>query len=177
VRETAEEIAVLQALIDRSHNATGPHMRSIIHPGKHSLTARQVVRLLEGMKTVAVAAPAPNGDPLVAPMDGWFLHGKFFFSSSGDSIRIKGLRKRPRASIAYLEGERFLISAHGHAEPMFKGHPDVGEIDAIFRGHYGASAFDWSDEGVTYGSMRIPSSPIRGRRRCSRANGEREAPP
>jgi hypothetical protein len=25
------------------------------------------------MKTVAVAAPAPSGDPLVAPMDGWFL--------------------------------------------------------------------------------------------------------
>lgn len=45
-------------------------------------------------------------------MDGWFLHGKFFFSSSSDSIRIKGLRKRPRASIAYFEGEKFLINAH-----------------------------------------------------------------
>jgi hypothetical protein len=40
-------------------------------------------------------------------MDGWYLHGKFFFSSSDDSIRIKGLRKRARASIAYFEGERF----------------------------------------------------------------------
>jgi general stress protein 26 len=96
------------------------------------LTAKQVVKLLDGMKTVAVAAPAPNGDPLVGPMDGWFLHGKFFFSSGGDAIRIRGLRKRPRASIAYFEGEKCLVNAHGHAELMYRGHPAVGEIDAIF---------------------------------------------
>ncbi|TME77661.1 MAG: pyridoxamine 5'-phosphate oxidase family protein [Chloroflexi bacterium] len=148
MRETAKELATLQALIDRSLKSTGPHMKGIIHPGKYSLNAKQVVKLIDGMKTIAVAAPAPNGDPLVAPMDGWFLHGKFFFSSSGDSIRVKGLRTRPRASIAYFEGERFLINAHGPVELMFKGHPDVSEIDAIFDRHYGSSAFDWSDEGV-----------------------------
>ena len=107
------ELATLQALIDRSFKRTGPHMKAIIDPGRYSLNARQVVKLIDGMKTVAVAALAPNGDPLVAPMDGWFLRGKFFFSSGGDSIRIKGLRKRPRASIAYFEGEKFLINAHG----------------------------------------------------------------
>jgi general stress protein 26 len=148
MRETASELTELQRLIDRSLAKTRPHMRAIIHPGKYSLNAKQVVKLLDGMKTVAVAAPAPNGDPLVAPMDGWFLHGKFFFSSSGDAVRIRGLRKRPRASIAHFEGERFLINAHGHAELMFKDHPDVAEIDAIFHDHYGGSAFDWSDEGV-----------------------------
>ena len=148
MRETTAELAELQALIDRSLAQTGPHMRAIVHPGKYSLNAKQVVKLLDGMKTVAVAAAAPNGDPLVAPMDGWFLHGRFYFSSGGDAVRIRGLRKRPRASIAYFEGERFLINAHGHAELMFKDHPDVAEIDAIFREHYGSSAFDWSDEGV-----------------------------
>ena len=148
MRETAKELAALQALIDRSFKRTGPHMKAIIHPGKYSLNAKQVVKLLDGMKTVAVAAPAPNGDPLVAPMDGWFLHGKFFFSSGGDSIRVKGLRKRPRASIAYFEGEKFLINAHGPVVLMFKGHPEVDEIDETFKKHYGGSAFDWSDEGV-----------------------------
>jgi Pyridoxamine 5'-phosphate oxidase len=148
VRETAAEMTELQHLIDRSLARTRPHMRAIIHPEKYSLSAKQVVKLLDGMRTVAVAAPAPNGDPLVAPMDGWFVHGKFFFSSSGDAVRIRGLQKRPRASIAYFDGERFLISAHGHAEVMPKGHADIGEIDAIFRDHYGSSAFDWSDEGV-----------------------------
>jgi hypothetical protein len=148
VRESAKELATLQTLIDGSLKRTGPHMKAIIHPGKYSLNAKQVVKLLDGMRTVAVAAPAPNGDPLVAPMDGWFLHGKFFFSSGGDSIRIRGLRKRPRASIAYFEGEKFLINAHGPVVLMFKGHPDVGEIDDTFKKHYGSSAFDWSDEGV-----------------------------
>ena len=125
-----------------------PHMRAIVHPGKYSLNAKQVVKLLDGMKTIAVAAPAPNGDPLVAPMDGWFLHGKFYFSSGSDAVRIRGLQKRARASVAYFEGERFLITAHGHAELMFKGHPGVTEIDAVFHDHYGGSAFDWSEEGV-----------------------------
>ena len=100
------------------------------------------------MKTIAVAGPAPNGDPLVGPMDGWFLHGKFFWSSGGDAVRIRGLAKRPRASAVYYEGERFAITAHGHAELMYAGHPDVGEIDVIFRAHYGGSAFDWSERGV-----------------------------
>ena len=116
MRETAAELAELQALIDRSHAGAKPHMAGIIHPGKYSLTAAQVVRLFDGMKTIAVAAPAPNGDPLVGPMDGWFLHGKFFWSSGGDAVRIKGLTKRPRASAVYYEGERFAITAHGHAE-------------------------------------------------------------
>lgn len=148
VRETPSELAALQTLIDRSLERTGPHMKAIVHPGEYSLSAKQVVKLLDGMKTVAVAAPGPNGDPLVAPMDGWFLHGRFFFSSSADSVRVKGLRKRPRASIAYFEGERFLINAHGPAVLMFRGHPEVTEIDAIFKEHYGGSAFDWSDDGV-----------------------------
>jgi hypothetical protein len=148
VRETAAELKALHDLIDRSHKRIGPHMKAITEPLKYSLSAKQVVKLLDGMKTVAVAAPAPNGDPLVAPMDGWFLHGKFFFSSGGESVRIRGLRKRPRASIAYFEGEKFLINAHGPVELMFKGHPDVAEIDATFTMHYGGSAFDWSDAGV-----------------------------
>lgn len=148
MRETAEELATLQALIDRSHKRIGPHMKAITDPRNYALSAKQVVKLLDGMKTVAVAAPAPSGDPLVAPMDGWFLHGKFFFSSGGESIRINGLKRRPRASIAYFEGEKFLINAHGPVELMFKGHPDVEEIDAAFKKQYGGSAFDWSDEGV-----------------------------
>jgi hypothetical protein len=148
VRETAADLKALQELIDRSHKRIGPHMKAITEPRKYALSAKQVVKLLDGMKTVAVAAPAPNGDPLVAPMDGWFLHGRFFFSSGGDSVRIAGLRKRPRASIAFFEGERFLINAHGPVVLMFKGHPEVGEIDGVFSKHYGGSAFDWSDNGV-----------------------------
>ena len=144
MRETEAELRELQALIDRSHKRIGKHMGSITHPKKYSLTAEQVVKLLDGMKTVAVAAPSPSGDPLVAPMDGWFLHGKFFFSSSGESVRIRGLKKRPRASIACFEGEKFLINAHGPVVLMGKGHPEVGEIDEVFKTHYGASAFEWA---------------------------------
>jgi hypothetical protein len=86
-------------LIDRSLKRTGPHMKGFIHPGKYSLSAKQAVKLLDGMRTIAVAASAPNGDPHVAPMDGWFLHGKFFFSSSSDSVRIRACASaRGRAS-------------------------------------------------------------------------------
>jgi hypothetical protein len=148
MRETAGELDELQALIDRSHARIGAHIGDITHPDRYALSARQVVRLLDGMQTVAVAAPAPNGDPLVAPMDGWFLHGRFYFSSAGNSVRIRGLQKRPRASIAFFEGERFLINAHGPVVLLAKGDPDVGEIDEVFRKHYGGSAFDWGEGSV-----------------------------
>jgi Pyridoxamine 5'-phosphate oxidase len=148
MRETAGELAQLQALIDRSHARIGTHMGNITHPDRYALSARQVVRLLDGMQTVAVAAPAPNGDPLVAPMDGWFLHGRFYFSSAGDSVRIRGLQRRARASIAFFDAERFLINAHGPVVLLAQDHPDVGEIDEVFRGHYGGSAFDWAEGSV-----------------------------
>ncbi len=148
MRETDAELVALQALIDRSNERVGAHMRGIIHPGRYTLSARQAVKLLDGMHTIAVAAPARNGDPLVGPMDGWFLHGKFFFSSSGDAARIRGLRRHPAVSVVYYEREDFAITAHGHAELMFADHAEVTEIDEIFRSHYGGSAFDWSADGV-----------------------------
>ena len=51
MREAARELATLQSLIDRSFTRTGPHMKAIIHPGRYSLNAKQVVKLLDGMKT------------------------------------------------------------------------------------------------------------------------------
>jgi hypothetical protein len=149
MRETPTELDQLQSLIDRSHARIGTHMGNITDPDQYALNAQQVVRLLDGMHTVAVAAPAPNGDPLVAPMDGWFLHGRFYFSSAGNSIRIRGLRKRPRASIAFFDGERFLVNAHGPVVLLEQGNPDVAEIDEVFRKHYGESAFEWG-EGTLY---------------------------
>lgn len=49
-----------------------------------------------------VATPAPNGDPLVGPMDGRFLHGKFFFSSGGDAVRIRVEAVTPWPSMGAL---------------------------------------------------------------------------
>ena len=81
-------------------------------------------------------------------MDGWFLHGRFYFSSAGSSVRIRGLQKLPRASIAFFDAERFLINAHGPVVLLAKGDPGVDEIDEVFRGHYGGSAFDWGEGSV-----------------------------
>ena len=45
--------------------------------------------------------------------------------------------------------ERFLVNAHGPVVLLEEGHPEVGEIDGVFREHYGGSAFDWG-EGCVY---------------------------
>lgn len=34
MRETAEDLAALRALLDRSYAAAGPHARTIIEPGR-----------------------------------------------------------------------------------------------------------------------------------------------
>jgi len=48
----------------------------------------------------------------------------------------------------YFDGEKFAVTAHGHAQLMDRGYPEVGEIDAIFKEHYESSAFDWSEHGA-----------------------------
>ncbi len=52
--ESDVEVLELQALLDRSMDDAGAHMRSIFGP-RHRLSARQVCDLLHGVKQVAAA--------------------------------------------------------------------------------------------------------------------------
>lgn len=115
VLETPEEITELQGLLDRSAAGAGAHLRDII-TDERRLTAEQVCEKLTGMRLLTLATVTADGRPLAGPVDGYFLHGSFWFGSSPDSVRMRHLAARPAVTATYLPGEELAVTVHGRAE-------------------------------------------------------------
>jgi len=133
--ETQEEIGRLQELLDRSAAAAGPHLRGII-TGDRRVTAARVCELLQGMRLLVLATVTSDGRPLAGPVDGYFLHGSFWFSSGRDSVRMRHLAARPAVSATYLPGEDLAVTVHGRAELFELGDPSRGELRQAMLDHY-----------------------------------------
>jgi Pyridoxamine 5'-phosphate oxidase len=117
VRETAEDLAELQALLDRSYEAAGVHLLRILTPERR-LTAEQVAERLTGMCLLALATVTADGRPIVGPVDGIFYRGAFHFGSAPDSVRFTHIRARPHVSATHLPGEELAVTVHGRAVPV-----------------------------------------------------------
>ena len=102
--ETSEEIDRLQQLLDRSAAGAGQHLRGII-TDERRLSAVQVVERLPGMRLLTVATVTADGRPLAGPVDGYFVHGSFYFGSGRNSVRMRHLAARPAVSATHLPGE------------------------------------------------------------------------
>jgi len=127
VLETAQELDQLQRVLDDSAGAAGPHLRGIITQERR-LTARDLCALLTGMRLLAVATVTADGRPLVGPVDGYFLHGTFWFSSSRNSVRMRHLAARPAVSATHLPGEELAVTVHGRAELFDLRDPAGAEL-------------------------------------------------
>ncbi len=137
MRETAEDLARLQALLDRSYEAAGPHLREVITPERR-LTAEQLVGRLDGMCLLALATVTSDGRPINGPVDGFFYRGTWYFGSSHESLRFRHIRQRPQVSATYLPGEEISVTTHGRAiEIEARTHDDGGFAEVVV-GYYGA---------------------------------------
>jgi nitroimidazol reductase NimA-like FMN-containing flavoprotein (pyridoxamine 5'-phosphate oxidase superfamily) len=114
MHETAEDIAALQALIDRSYASAGAHLLRI-HEPERRLSAEQLSERLTGMRLLTLATVTADGRPIAGPVDGIFYRGAFHFGSAPDSVRFRHIRKRPQVSAVYLPGEELAIAVHGRA--------------------------------------------------------------
>src|SRR5256714_15678604 len=117
MRESPEDLAALQGLLDRSHASAGAHLRRIITPERR-LTAEQLSERLTGMCLLALATATRDGRPIVGPVDGLFFRGAFHFGSSPDSVRFRHIRGRPHVSATHLPGEELAVTVHGRAVPV-----------------------------------------------------------
>jgi hypothetical protein len=113
--ETPEEMKTLQALLDTSMATAGPHLRDII-TGERRLSAEELAGRLQGMRLLVLATVTADGRPLVGPVDGYFLHGCFWFSTGRASVRHGHLARRPSCSATHLPGEELAVTVHGRAE-------------------------------------------------------------
>ena len=115
--ETPEELDRLQGLLDASMTSAGPHLRDIISPERR-LDARQLTERLQGLRLLVLATATADGRPLAGPVDGYFLHGTFWFSSGTRSVRMRHLASRPHCSATYLPGEELAVTVHGRVERL-----------------------------------------------------------
>ena len=113
--ENSEEIDRLQQLLEHSAASAGSHLRGII-TDERRLSAAQVIERLQGMRLLTVATVTADGRPLAGPVDGYFLHGTFYFSSGRNSVRMRHLAARPAVSATHLPGEELAVTVHGQAE-------------------------------------------------------------
>lgn len=117
VHETAEDIAAVDDLLERSMAGAGPHLRSIITEPRR-VHAAELCRRLQGMCLLVLATTTADGRPLAAPVDGIFYRGAFHFSTSEDAVRMGHIRRRPDVSAVHLPAEEFAVTVHGRAVPV-----------------------------------------------------------
>jgi hypothetical protein len=146
MRETAEDVAALQALLDRSYAVAGAHLLSIHDPNRRG-TAEQLVERLTGMCLLVLATVTADGRPLTGPVDSVFFRGAFHFSSSPDSVRLRHLAKRPHVSATHLPGEQFAVTVHGSVRPVSSRG---GELREAILEAYGPQFEDFLNGVPTY---------------------------
>ena len=162
MRETEAEVAELQRMFDAHLEHANPHMTGIITPERR-LTARQVVRDLEGIKHVAFATVTSRGEPRVIglrnyiesgiPLDAaltYDLPPRFTVSTGGGATRLKHLRANPACSAVHMDGERIAVVANGTVEWIGRDHPDHHEIHGIWQATYESDPYDWGDGVVLF---------------------------
>jgi hypothetical protein len=160
VLETPEEIEELQRLLDRSAAGAGPHMRDII-TGERRLSAQQLCDRLQGMRLLVLATVTADGRPLSGAVDGYFLHGAFWFSSGANSVRMRHVAVRPAVTATYLPGEELSVTVHGQAEPFGMREDSVRarELRQAMLDHYlplqGPAFQEWLDADDTIRAARI----------------------
>lgn len=143
--ETTDELAALQRLLDASHASSTGHLRSIINEDR-TLTARDLVALLTGMRVLSVATVTSRGEPRISAMDGHFLHGTWTFSTDGSAAKARHMRARPAVSVAHIDNEEFAVFSHGKVERMRPSDPDWTETIDHWTAHYGSSPLEWGDD-------------------------------
>jgi uncharacterized pyridoxamine 5'-phosphate oxidase family protein len=149
VHETPEDLAELQALIDRSYAAAGRHLLDI-HTPERRLTAEQVAERLTGMCLLSLATVSADGRPFVAPVDGIFFRGAFHFGSAPDSLRFRHIRRRPQVSATYLPGEELSVTVHGRAEFVPVEGAFRQTILDVYGPRYGPEWEEFLDSGPLY---------------------------
>src|SRR5205807_937856 len=80
-----------------SYVRAGSHLRSIWGP-QTRLSAEEVSAELAGVQVLDLATVTARGEPRVAPVDGLFYRGRFWFGSAQNSARFRNIRRNPAGS-------------------------------------------------------------------------------
>jgi hypothetical protein len=147
--ETPEELAGLQALLDRSAAASNPHLTSIVTPERR-MSAQRLVDEATGIAVLAVASVTAAGEPRISAVDGHFRHGTWWFSTSSSALKARQWRARPAASAAWTPRDGFGVFAHGSVEFLATDDPRCAAFHDYLTELYGMDPDGLSEDGVVY---------------------------
>ena len=140
MHETPADLQALQALLDASYVRAGSHLRSI-WGAQTRLSAAEVSAEFAGVQVLDLATVTARGEPRVAPVDGLFYRGCFWFGSAQNSARFRNIRRNPAVSGAVTRGtETFLVIVHGRAFELDPRGPEAQGFAGYAREIYD---FDW----------------------------------
>ena len=118
--ETADEIADLQGLLDRSFARASEHLTSIMEPQRR-LSAERLVADLPSPAVLNIATVTARGEPRISAVDGHFLHGHWYFTTAADSPKARQLRARPAISASYTPRDGYGVFGHGRVVELAAG--------------------------------------------------------
>jgi hypothetical protein len=152
--ETPEDLIALNELLDRSHARAGDHLRSIFTPERR-LAADELAALLSGVQVLNLATVSRACAPRVAPVDGLFYRGRFWFGSAAASVRFTHLRERPQVSASHTRGEELAVIVHGTVALIDRGDPAHAGFATYYREVYG---FGWEEWDLPVQFARIDAT-------------------
>jgi hypothetical protein len=147
MRETPEQLAELQRLIDASFASASEHLRGIMAPERR-LSARQIVADLPSPAVLNLATVTVRGEPRLSAVDGHFISGHWYFTTAGNSPKAVQLAARPAVSASYTPRDGYGIFCHGAAVLLDPGDERQMVIDH-FVATYGQSPEEFG-EGIAY---------------------------
>lgn len=155
--ETAQEMAALQDLLDRSAGSANPHLSSIVTPARR-MSAQRLVDEAQGIAVLAVASVTAAGEPRISAVDGHFRHGAWWFGTASNATKVRHWRVRPAVSAAWTPRDGLGVFAHGTVEFLQLQDPRRVELMAYLTQLYGVDpeTFSETDEPPVY--MRLEAS-------------------
>jgi hypothetical protein len=81
-------------------------------------------------------------------VDGWFVHARVIFGSSGDSIRMKHLKRNPSVSATHFVGDDLAVIVHGRAELIDSDHREAEFLGMVVGEFYGSNPYSWGENVV-----------------------------
>jgi hypothetical protein len=140
MHETEEDLQELQQLLDASYARAGSHLKHI-WGDETRLDARELCGEMPGVQVLDLGTVTPRCEPRVAPVDGLFFRGHFWFGSSPESTRFRNIRRNPAVSGSVTRGsETFLVLVHGRAIEADKQEQEAAGFADYARETYD---FDW----------------------------------
>ena len=147
MRETPEQLAQLQALLDRSFERASEHLKSIMEPQRR-LGAERLVAELPSPAVLNIATVTAAGEPRISAVDGHFIGGHWYFTTAAQSPKARQLRARPAISASYTPKDGYGVFCHGRVTELAPGAERQMVIDHFVE-TYGMSPEDLAD-GIFY---------------------------